>query len=219
MGASSSFTKISVLDKNGIAVASTDERFIGQDNSNSPSFLKGREETYIKDVHACKITGEPAISIATPIIEKGELLGVMIAGLTMTKLNAITTDRTGLGRSGEVYLVNKDGYMITPSRFAGDTFLKQKLSAEHLAVQVKGKIVSCYKDYRGREVLGTCTYIPEMQWYLVADIDREEAFAPVDHLTRIMIAIIAALVAMGIVAFHFSIQNTDEADSGATPRH
>jgi len=82
LGDSSQFIKLSVLDENGIVVASSDEDFVGSDRSTAPSFLEGRAGTYIKDIHACEVTGKPAMSIATPIVEKNELLGIMVAGIS-----------------------------------------------------------------------------------------------------------------------------------------
>jgi len=152
------FNKLSVLDENGIVVASTEEDFVGSDKSAAPSFLERRKGTYIKSVHACKLTGELAMSIATPMVDNNELLGIMVAGMSLTELDEITTDRTGLGETGEIYLLNKDGYVITPSRFIDDTFLKQEvdtpesrecweLSGEEEEIE---REVDIYESYRGK---------------------------------------------------------------------
>ena len=203
--AENEFSELSILDKNGIVVASTEEEFIGFDKSADPIFLEGRERTYIKDAHACKITGKHAISISTPIVEKNELVGVVIAGLAMTKLNEITTDRTGLGKTGEIYLVNKDGYMITPSRFLDDTFLKQKLDTgrtrnyfEDAEVQGHDKAFLS-RNYLGLDVLRVNTHIPEMEWSLLAEMSEKEAFAPVATLIHVMLSLLAVLSVTGII--------------------
>ena len=39
-------------------------------------------------------------------------------------------NRKGMGQTGEVYVVDKDGYMITESRFIDDAILKQKVDTE-----------------------------------------------------------------------------------------
>jgi hypothetical protein len=43
--------KISLLDKKGIVIASTDEASIGSDKSADNVYLKGKESTFIKEVH------------------------------------------------------------------------------------------------------------------------------------------------------------------------
>ena len=126
-------SRVRVLDKNGIVIASchTD---VGYDKSASEIFLKGKEEVYIRDLHTSEFTGKEVISVAAPILVNGEFSGVIVVNFDAEKeLFKITTDITGLGETGEIYLVNKDGYMITPSRFLSlnDTFLKQKVETFH----------------------------------------------------------------------------------------
>ncbi|MDP8215743.1 MAG: hypothetical protein P9L98_00240 [Candidatus Kaelpia imicola] len=46
-----------------------------------------------------------------------EFSGAIAVYLKAEELFKITLDRTGLGETGEIYLVNKDKYMISPSIF------------------------------------------------------------------------------------------------------
>jgi len=197
------YYELSILDEHGIVVASTNNERIGSDKSADPLFFEGRERTYIQDAHASEINGKPVLSIATPIMEKnGLLLGVMIADMSLTELYAITTDRSGLGTFGEIYLVNKDGYMITPSRFLDDTFLRQKVDMGYLNSSGVHEYNQAFlsENYLGWGVLKVYTYIPEMEWYLQTEINEKEAFAPVDKLIRLMLSLLFGLSAAGIMA-------------------
>jgi signal transduction histidine kinase len=193
------YSELSILDGIGVVLASTDDASVGYDRSVDPLFLEGREQTYIEDAHASNISGKPVISISTPIREENELLGVMIADISMTKLNEITTDRTGLGKSGEIYLVNKDGYMITPSRFLAETFLKQKVDIEELFGIPGYTQAFLSTNYLGSNVLRVCTYFPETKWCLLAEMGEKEAFEPVDKLLRLMLSLLVGLSAAGIM--------------------
>ncbi len=119
--------ELCLLDKNGIVVASTDEASVGSDKSADNTYLKAKEAAYIRDIYISKTSGMPAIDIAAPVLLNGESLGVIIVHLITEKLFKITLDRTGLGETGEIYLVNKDAYMISPSRFKEDVILRQKV--------------------------------------------------------------------------------------------
>ena len=123
----------------------------------------------------------------------------------------ITTDRTGLGETGEVYLVNKDGYMISPSQFIDEVILKQKVDLKYIkginltdssTAQIK-KVADIVMDYRGKEVLSVHTYIPEMGWSLVAQINTKEAFASVTGLTNTLILIFALILFISIFISSF----------------
>ncbi len=123
----------------------------------------------------------------------------------MGEVNKIITGRTGLGETCEIYLVNKDGYMITPSRFADDTFLKQKIDI-HSEIERKKYLAGheyemvLRKSYQGEEVISVHTQIPEMNWTVVAEMSKKEAFAPVARLTKNAMLILVLLFLVGILA-------------------
>ncbi len=182
--------ELCLLDKNGIVVASTDEASVGSDKSADKTYLKAKEATYIRDIYISKTSGMPAIEIAAPVLLNGESLGVIIVHLITEKLFKITLDRTGLGETGEIYLVNKDAYMISPSRFKEDVILRQKVDTKNCSecledlrkyglrvrefdeAEKEGeRDIRASEDYRGIRVIGTDSQIPEMQWCLLTEID------------------------------------------------
>ncbi len=93
----------------------------------------------------------------------------------------------GLGKSGEVYLVGPDSLMRSESRF----FLK---SRSHLPIRTES-VRNAFNglegshlniDYRG--VLTLSSYsrlnIPDLNWVIIADIDKKEAMRPVYKLAN-----------------------------------
>lgn len=192
-----------ILDVKGTIIASSDEEEIGEDKSNDPYFLEGKKRVFIKDVYISSKKQRITIAFSAPIldIKDGHLLGIVVRRLSPVTLFRITTGRTGLGQTGEVYLINKDGYMITPSRFIDDVTLKQKVDLiyreEENSVSpdtlLKDKI-AIIKDYRGIEVLSVHTHIPEMGWHLIAEIDVQEAFSPVSKLTNTLFLVLLIIL-------------------------
>ncbi len=202
--------EIFLLDENGTIVASTDEVVVGSDRSSEDTFLKGGKRTYAGDVRACKNTRRPVMPFSTPVIKDSEVVGVMIISIRMDDLDTITTDRTGLGETGEIYLLNMDGYMITPSRFTSGTFLEQKVATghlgdepehlEHLGESEYGHELHLCKSYLGTDVIRTHTHVNEMGWILVVEMSEEEVFAPIAGLARTMLSILAVLALGGIIS-------------------
>jgi len=157
------------LDKEGIIIASSREG-TGIDKSTLEIFLKGREGVFIGDLHLSLFTNKYVLSMSAPILLNKQFAGVLVINFdAYEELFKITTDRTGLGETGEVYLVNKDGYMITPSRFIDEVLLKQKIDLEHIKelnhtepyLVLLRKVADIVTDYRGVEVLSVHTHIPE----------------------------------------------------------
>ena len=193
-----------VLDRKGTVIASSDQEDIGKDKSNDLYFLGGEEGIFIKDVNLSS-SGLKTMAFSAPILDKkdNKLLGVVVQKANAEKLFNITTDSTGLGQSGETYLVNQDGYMITPSRFIDDVILKQKIDLrrpEHIEPSntLPREETDIIKDYRGIEVLSVDIHLPEINWRLVAQIDTKEAFAPVTQLTNTLFLIFVIILLIGI---------------------
>ncbi len=205
---------IRILDKQGNVVASS-HLDIGIDiKGNAEIFAHGKESIYIRDIHISTMTGTIVFSISAPILVNGEFAGIVITNIEAeTDLYKITTDRTGLGKTGEIYLINKAGYMIAPSwfvkdRFVENTFLKQKVNSPEARewlelAEKKAEIerleIDVYDNYRERQVIGTHRTIQGIQWCLLAEIEVEEALAPVNRLVRIMLLCFVIFAGVGIM--------------------
>ena len=203
------------MDKEGIIIASSREG-TGIDKSTHEIFLKGREGVFIGDLHLSPFTNKYVLSVAASILLNNQFAGVLVIDFDAYKeLFKITTDRTGLGQTGEAYLINKDGYIITASRFIDDVILKQKVDLKHIEVpnpaespDISSKEeVDIIKDYRGVVVLTAHANISEMGWQLIAEIDTKEAFAPVNLLTNTLILIFVIILFISICISIFASRN------------
>ena len=189
-----------LLDKTGRVIAATDEKSIGTDKSADAYYLGGQKEVFIKDAYHLESINVPLIAAAAPLEDSlsKEFLGVIVARVKLHELNAICAERTGLGETGEIYILNKSGFMITPSRFLKDTFLKQKVETENISQarlhagreHVLSNRLMIFQDYRNREVLGTHKHIPGLQWILMVEIETQEAFAPLNAIILIYFVIL-----------------------------
>jgi signal transduction histidine kinase/CheY-like chemotaxis protein len=187
--------EIFIIGRDGRVIASTNEGDPGKDRS---SFLNNGKDSFVTDVNYSETTGERGYSISAPIFKDGtnEILGLLIAGFKMDGLNKITVNRTGLGKTGEVFIVNKDGYMITPSRFEEDTFLKGKAGTfcKLSYVDVDGlpgkEKLTAFPNYKNVMVLGTHEFIQDLQWCVLAEIDMEEALAPLNKISNILFGVL-----------------------------
>ena len=191
-----------ILNTEGMIIASTNQDVIGQDKSSDDYFIGGRTGVYIKDAYHSESTDKNSMAFSAPIKgSTGETLAVIVNRYETTGINEITTNREGLGETGEVYIVNKDGYMITDSRFAENTFLTQKADSEPVKLfqNEKETMTGIYDDYRGTDIVGASMGddLDEefgLGWVILAEIDGLEAFAAVTTLRNTMLLIGATLL-------------------------
>ncbi len=135
---------------------------------------------------------EPAAFIAAPVINKGQQTGVVALQFSLKKIQGILNERTGLGETGEVYLVGQDKLMRSDSfldpehhsvkaSFADPD--KGKTDTEAVRLALEGKKDSLVIiDYNGNHVLSSFTAIDFLgvRWAILAEIDVAEAFCPKD---------------------------------------
>lgn len=206
---------ITVANKDGMVVASTSETLIGKDISDRAVFLQAisenQERAYIgQPVHIPYLQAD-CIPIATLLTTRvgGDAMGVISNVYGIAVLSEITTNRAGMGGTGEVYLVNRDRLMLTESRFIKGALLKQVVDTEPVRkISREGKeMTGIYPNYRGVPIVGASAYIPEYGWTLLAEIDEAEAFAPIRMLgivAMVIGGISAAVVAGGGIIFALS---------------
>ena len=68
----------------------------------------------------------PASFIATPILNKGKIAGVLAFQMPVGRINHFMQERDGLGESGETYLVGADKLMRSDSRFSSERTLLER---------------------------------------------------------------------------------------------
>ena len=163
--------------------------------------------------------GAPIAFMAAPVIDQGQVTGVLIAQLSIEEIdNVVTGDRRwqqeGFGDSGEAYLVGPDNRVrsgprafyenpeqyyadlrsggeaqkdIDAVRRYGTPVLHQRIATEATRSALAGlEGTNQITGYRGTPVLASWgpLSIPDTKWALIAKVDLDEAFQPIEHLRR-----------------------------------
>ncbi len=123
-------------------------------------------------------SGEAAAFFTVLLRDEGKHIGWFVLQCEIDKLNAILQDREGLGRTGEVYLVNRDKLMLSESRFMGDSTILQ-LKIDTLAVKnalLFGEGKKLLNDYRGVNVFSSYEMFDLFgsSWIILVEIDEDE---------------------------------------------
>ncbi len=208
------YNELSILDDRGTVLVSSNNNIIGDDEFNEDYFLNAREDSYVKDVYYSKDNEGNMIAVSAPLEhpDSGKFLGVFVTRMNTDLLNEITLDRTGLGETGEVYLVNRDGYMLTQSRFDDVVVLENKISDSVLNACFSGSgeegSVLVYENQRGARVIGSGVHLLEMDWCVLAEIKEREAVGLLrDELIKsgmlVLIGVLFLMVVFILIANRF----------------
>lgn len=170
--------------------------------------------TFIDDFHPYLPSyQDPAAFIASPIYDEGEMTGVLIFQMPIDTINTIMTHNekwvdSGLGESGETYLVGQDKKMRSMSRFLiedkegylavlqtagersgvideiaakGTSIGLQSVNTPGVEQALSGESAfAIFEDYRKVPVLSAYAplAIEGLNWVIMSEIDEAEAFAP-----------------------------------------
>jgi PAS domain S-box-containing protein len=207
--------RICIIGLDGIIITSTDDSFCGKDVKNKEFFIQGRQKN---KAWLIQKNEETNLFTSGPLILDDEVLGVGIAVVKIDVLNDIITEYTGLGETGEIYLIDKTGLMLTPSRFKKGLAFKQQVNSinanncleigpmnpeKRKMIHDKKGHTDVFPDYRGIDVLGTHAYLSSMQWCLLAEIDAKEALV---STTNILWAYLSLAVVVFFVYYLFAWQ-------------
>jgi GAF domain-containing protein/HAMP domain-containing protein len=204
----SSFEELFLLDNSGRVVLSSDPSQVGSSHGQQAYFIRGTEVPYVHTPYYSLSTGAPpSMIVAHPVKEDdGRVLGVLVGRLNLDQMAIVMKEEAGLGQTGETYLVNAAGLLMTPPRFAGDVSPGQKIRTQGaergLALGVAGSQEtsgwSDYTNYQGQQVVGVYRWMPDLQMVLLAEQGTSEAMA----LTRriLITDLIILLVVAGAAA-------------------
>jgi signal transduction histidine kinase len=166
----------------------------------------------LKDEIIDRKTREPKMFLVSSI-EIPHLKGVygkLILELSVDAINTIMLNNnpeSGLGLTGETYLVGNDYLMRSTSRFQPASILRTKVETES-AVDAfsdkEGFIIS--NDYRNIPVLSSYSKIqvPGLNWAILAEIDLKEAMVPI-YKMRNSILFLSIMIAVVFFMFVFII--------------
>ena len=160
----------------------------------------------------------PAAFIAQPVVNGGKVDVVVALQLSVKAINSIMTQSEGMGDTGKSYLVGPDKTMRSDSRFLdeetdeniremGTTILLKKIDTDAVTKALKGETGGeIITDDRGVSVLSAFgpLQLDGLQWAILAEIDRDEAFETVGILQGWMLKI-AGLAAIVVLVVGFFI--------------
>jgi len=159
----------------------------------------------------------PAQFVAAPVKESGRIIGVVAVEISFDSIDRIMRDRSGMGQTGETYLVGPDfkmrsdsfldreGHCVAAS-FKGTVpknGVSTAASRKALAGETAAEIVT---DYRGKVVLSCYSpvKVQGLQWAILAEIDEQEIDARIaGQLNRKLVIIIASSLLLVLVAAFF----------------
>ena len=181
----------------------------------------------IGDLAVSRAGAEPSQFLVAPILDEGELQLLLVLELPLAELNRVMQARQGLGEAGETYLVGPDGRLRSDSvrfadlRVARDDRQPERLPGAAISRALEGQQGRLAEaGLNGQAALKA--FVPlrldDQRWALVAEMDQEQAFAPVRALMWQVLLLVALTIA-GVAVATWRVSRSVMRPLGGEPRH
>ena len=160
-------------------------------------------KTIIQDISRSKLL----LFIGTAIYDESkEMMGFVVLEIPVSAINKIMfgyTEKNGLGKTGETYLVGGDYLMRSNSRFHENAVSNITVTSGAVIKALNGETgYGIVKDYRNASCLSSYSRvdIEGLNWVILAEIDEQEAMVPVNSI-RNSILLISVIIAAVVFLF------------------
>ena len=182
----------------------------------------GRQE--LTDFYYCNIHKKAHIDVIVPMMQseptRKHLGMVLILRISPSEyLYPLMNNNTFQYRTFETLLVRPEGdsvLFLNELRFMPEAAMRLKVHLGEIEIPavraVKGQIGPFEGiDYRGRRVLAVTSRVPDSNWYIVAKVETNEIFAPLNVRIRLIVAIIALVLLLigSYVVFVLMVQRKE----------
>ena len=165
----------------------------------------------IRDERKDTVTGKIKMFMEAPVFNAKHFpVGRIILELHADEINTIMLNNdpnSGLGESGETYLVGRDFKMRSQSRFIRNSILSTSVHTRPMLYAIRGEEGhTITRDYRYIPVLSSYSKvkIPGLNWFILAEIDQKEAMVPISRM-RSSILLLSTLISIIFSVFVFII--------------
>lgn len=193
------------LDSTGHAMLDSSGSPAGADLSSRDYFQEAKKgKSYVTDLMIGKTSPKPIVIFSSPIIDRdGTFKGLIFGSVSLSTIERIM-GQFAFGRTGETYLLDTEGRMLTSPRLEGVIDYKLHHATQvYLAARAGKPVDSSYLNYQGEAVFGAYEWTKDNRWILVGEINCSEVYATLYR----NIAFACGLVLLMLVVGYFMVRS------------
>lgn len=172
----------------GTVFLSTDSSREDLDLSEYPYFKEGENKIFLSPVYYSPLLESHAMTISIPVKnDDGKLLAVLAARVNLLSFNDILSERSGMGLTGETYLVARDLYPITGLHYSAShsDYKAGPMITFGISEAFDGREgFATYDGYASYPVAGYYQYLPDLDAALLVEQHLDEMTEPIRKLQK-----------------------------------
>lgn len=138
----------------------------------SSDFLQeAKSKSVTSDIVKSPFTRGEALLVAHPLRDAHQnVQAILVFEANLNRLFEIMSEKTGLGESGEAYLTNREGFIISKTQSAQATILTKRASSAGVLESISGKTAVGRFETDTEPVLGAYVWYPRQSWVIASEM-------------------------------------------------
>jgi methyl-accepting chemotaxis protein len=215
-----------IIDSNGLSTINSAGKAVDFSNDiHVTALIQGVESISVPFI--INQTGSIGFAIAAPIKSGSNTDDKLLAYVSLSSLLP-ELQALRIGDSGEAFLINKEGYLITPSRFESQLREKNivkkrsefeaRISPQIIREVFQGKpgVADEFKDYLSRSVVAAYAPISTTGWGIIITQERREIYSQVISMQRTLIWGFIFIAVIGVLVSFFLTNQIARSLNGVT---
>lgn len=191
---------VTEYSKNGVSVDVNDRKYF--------QVAKKTKQPYITDILISKVTKQPIIAFASPILNaQQQFNGVVFGAVNLDIINQLLQE-SRVGFLGHAYIIDKEGTMLSELNNKQQRSSGNYLVDDHIlnaALKNKTSGLKLYKDANNKWVLAKSKPINGGKWFIISEIGLLEAYKPlINRILWITICLVVGSLFMIKMMLHLS---------------
>ena len=191
---------VTEYSKNGVSVDVNDRKYF--------QVAKKTKQPYITDILISKVTKQPIIAFASPILNaQQQFNGVVFGAVNLDTINQLLQE-SRVGFLGHAYIIDQEGTMLSEFNNKQHRSSGNYLVDEHVlnaALKNKTSGLELYKDANNKWVLAKSKPINGGKWFIISEIGLLEAYKPlINRFLWITICLVVGSFCMIKMMLHLS---------------
>jgi anti-anti-sigma regulatory factor len=197
------FQSLFLYTPDGQVIAASDASLLGRLVTRQPYFTPSLGAEYVQPPYYAVGSNELIMVVTRRLLtQDGQTAAILAGQLDLSVLGQLMLSRSGLGESGETYLVSQEShYLLTPSRFPNypSTRAYHSFGIDRALRGEDGSGI--YDNYRDppAPVVGVYRWIPKLQAALLAETSQAEALAAADQVQRLSTIVMGGAILLAVL--------------------
>lgn len=191
-------SQIYVMDKSGRQIYKTSGLL--ENRADRDYFKKAiTGEVNFSDVFISGSTLQPIVTIARPINNGQEIVGVLGASIELAALSDLVV-QNNLGKTGQTFIVDKNGKIIAHGNADWVAEMKDLSDLKIVQAVMKGEEdLQDYKDEDGKDITAAYVPIEKTGWGVIVQQDAKEAYDSIAKQKRATNIALGITVLLGVL--------------------